>query len=140
MDVQEMKPADIIKNDPAKSGRIAGKAEFFGNNNRYRIFPVHTPGRYVIWEVADADEPEEASKLASIIARKGTREEALLVVAWRIIHEAARKLGRLVEKEEAEAESMTEARRGQLDEEMDDVIEDLRSGRLLRIKAREGVH
>jgi len=65
-----------ITNNPKLAGAVAGRKEFFGDFNRYAIFPVHTRFDLVQWFVSDAETPDELG-LSSIIRQSYSKTDAV---------------------------------------------------------------
>lgn len=73
-----------IKNNPAMKGALAARKQFFGDNSRYAVAPVHTRFDAVQWFVWDAEHPMSDLNHAEVI-----RQEPTLDAAIRGLREAA---------------------------------------------------
>jgi hypothetical protein len=67
----------VAANNPSMKGSPAAKKQFFGDNNRYAVWPVHTRFDAVEWFVADAQHPLSDLNHAEIIRQADTLAEAL---------------------------------------------------------------
>lgn len=66
-----------IKNDPARKGELATRKQFFGENRRYAVAPIHTRFDALEWFVWDAEHPLSDLNQAEVIRQAETLEEAL---------------------------------------------------------------
>lgn len=66
-----------IKNDPARKGELATRKQFFGENRRYAVAPIHTRFDALEWFVWDAEHPLSDLNHAEVIRQAETLEEAL---------------------------------------------------------------
>ena len=66
-----------VQNNASLKGSIAARKQFFGDNRRYAIAPVHTRFDAVEWFVWDAEHPLSDMSHAEVIRQAETMEEAL---------------------------------------------------------------
>lgn len=66
-----------IINNPSLAGSPAKKKEFFGENSRYAVAPVHTRFDAVEWFVWDAEHPNATLLGAEVIRQEPTKELAI---------------------------------------------------------------
>lgn len=66
-----------LKNNPARKGELAARKQFFGENSRYAVAPVHTRFDMLEWFVWDAEHPLSDLNHAEVIRQAETLEEAL---------------------------------------------------------------
>ncbi len=69
-------PGSIV-NVAARKGELAARKQFFGENRRYAVAPVHTRFDAVEWFVWDAEHPLSTLNRAEVIRQAETLEEAL---------------------------------------------------------------
>lgn len=67
---------NILKNDPNLAGRPAMSPEFFGENDRYSVYPIHTRFDKVEWIVVDYLISDEMG-LPSVIRQADTYDLAM---------------------------------------------------------------
>ncbi len=67
---------NILKNDPNLAGRPAIQPEFFGENDRYSVYPIHTRFDKVEWIVVDYLISDELG-LPSVIRQADTYDLAM---------------------------------------------------------------
>lgn len=65
------------QNDPARKGELATRKQFFGENRRYAVAPIHTRFDALEWFVWDAEHPLSDLNHAEVIRQAETLEEAL---------------------------------------------------------------
>ena len=66
-----------IKNDPARKGELATRKQFFGENRRYAVAPIHTRFDALEWFVWDAEHHLSDLNHAEVIRQAETLEEAI---------------------------------------------------------------
>ncbi len=66
-----------VQNNPALRGSLAARKQFFGDNRRFAIAPVHTRFEAVEWFVWDAEHALSDMSHAEVIRQAATMEEAL---------------------------------------------------------------
>ena len=69
--------ASAIENKPMIKGSLAAKKQFFGDNKRYAVAPVHTRFGAVEWFVWDAEHPMSTMNHAEVIRQAESLDEAL---------------------------------------------------------------
>lgn len=67
----------VPANNPSLKGSPAAKKQFFGENSRFAVWPVHTRFDAIEWFVADAAHPASDMTRAEVIRQSATLEEAL---------------------------------------------------------------
>jgi hypothetical protein len=67
----------VPANNPSLKGSLAARKQFFGDNGRYAVAPVHTRFDAVEWFVWDAEHPLSNLSRAEVIRQADTLEEAL---------------------------------------------------------------
>ena len=66
-----------LKNNAARKGELAARKQFFGDNSRYAVAPVHTRFDALEWFVWDAEHPLSNLSRAEVIRQAETLEDAL---------------------------------------------------------------
>ncbi len=66
-----------LRNEPARKGQLAARKQFFGDNCRYAVAPVHTRFDALEWFVWDAEHPLSTLSRAEVIRQAETLDEAL---------------------------------------------------------------
>ena len=66
-----------VENNAMLKGSLAAPKQFFGENRRYAVAPVHTRFDAVEWFVWDAEHPLSDMRHAEVIRQAATMEEAL---------------------------------------------------------------
>lgn len=64
-------------NNPLMKGSLAAPKQFFGDDRRYAVAPVHTRFDAVEWFVWDAEHPLSTMSRAEVIRQAATLDEAL---------------------------------------------------------------
>ena len=67
----------VPANNPALKGQPAARKQFFGERNRYAVWPVHVRSGDIEWFVADAEHPLSDISHPEVIRQSETLEEAL---------------------------------------------------------------
>lgn len=67
----------VPANNPSLKGSLAARKQFFGDNGRYAVAPVHTRFDAVEWFVWDAEHPLSSLSRAEVIRQSDTLDEAL---------------------------------------------------------------
>lgn len=67
----------VPANNPSLKGSLAARKQFFGDNSRYAVAPIHTRFDAVEWFVWDAEHPLSSLSRAEVIRQADTLEEAL---------------------------------------------------------------
>lgn len=66
-----------VSNNAMLKGSLAAPKQFFGDNGRYAVAPVHTRFDAVEWFVWDADHALSTMSRAEVIRQSETLDEAL---------------------------------------------------------------
>lgn len=66
-----------LKNDSSRKGELAAPKQFFGENGRYAVAPVHTRFDTLEWFVWDAEHPLSDLHHAEVIRQAETMDEAV---------------------------------------------------------------
>ncbi len=64
-------------NDVSLAGRPAARKQFFGENSRYAIAPVHTRTGEIQWFVWDAEKLDEVTGTPAVIRQENTLEDSM---------------------------------------------------------------
>jgi len=69
--------SSVPANNPSLRGSLASKKQFFGENSRYAIAPVHTRFDDVEWFVWDAEHANSTMNKAEVIRQSPTLSDAV---------------------------------------------------------------
>lgn len=69
--------SSVLNNDASRKGELAARKQFFGDNGRYAVAPVHTRFDAVEWFVWDAEHALSTMNRAEVIRQAETLEEAI---------------------------------------------------------------